>query len=706
MNLFRKLNFHHNLMRNLKITHQFLILFGVLIIGFAAIGVAYKQVLDVNEAGTALLQKTNEFGDLVNQLSGHISEMHAEEKDFLITHDLRYVEHFETLIGEVEQKIIALYEKIPDEKARLLVTQVQEGVAKYKDAFDDMLNTWVLLGLDEKKGLHGEMRAAVHAVEDTVKRLGRIELTASMLQMRRHEKDFIQRQDIKYLRRMDKEHALFADLVEKGKFDAKVKESIMSEMSTYNRAFKAFTKGMGQIEARTDDMQTAVNGLGPLLDSLIEQKTDAAVSNLENVTADRARITFFFIGAIVVVGIFVAFVLLFLALRMRRSLSRLHETVEKVAEGDFTARSQLDTGDELGILAQAFDNLLDERVATQSKVEKENEQLNESIITLMASVAQLSQKDLTVKVEVAEDVTGPVSDAVNLMTTETTKVLTRIRDVAQEVEETANTVRGQAEKVTQVAGQERKLVQDSSDELRKAGITMAQLAKEAKKANGMADSAMQYTQNARESVSSTVGSIEQIREIIRETEKRIKRLGERSQEITSAVNLINTIAERTHILALNASMHAASAGEAGRGFAVVADEVQRLAESSRGATSDIASMVNAIRVETADTVDTMNRVIAQVADGTRLAQEAGERMGETETTTADLVAAVGEIASAAERQARSVLELTKRSQSIVKSTEQTSQELKEQSVYTINLVEYSKTLRESVGVFKLPAVAV
>ena len=118
--------------------------------------------------------------------------------------------------------------------------------------------------------------------------------------------------------------------------------------------------------------------------------------------------------------------------------------------------------------------------------------------------------------------------------------------------------------------------------------------------------------------------MEQIREIIRETEKRIKRLGERSQEITGAVNLINTIAERTHILALNARMHAASAGEAGRGFAVVADEVQRLAESSRAATSDIASMVNAIRVETVDTVDTMNRVIVQVAEGTRLAQEAGQ----------------------------------------------------------------------------------
>jgi methyl-accepting chemotaxis protein len=113
-------------------------------------------------------------------------------------------------------------------------------------------------------------------------------------------------------------------------------------------------------------------------------------------------------------------------------------------------------------------------------------------------------------------------------------------------------------------------------------------------------------------------------------------------------------------------------------------------------------MVNAIRVETADTVDAMNRVIAQVADGTRLAQAAGERMQETETTTANLVTVVGEIAHAAERQARRALELIKLSQMILKSTELTGQELAQQSAQTINLVEYANSLRESVGVFKLP----
>ena len=472
------------------------------------------------------------------------------------------------------------------------------------------------------------------------------------------------------------------------------------------RAFQAFVEATERVETKMDDLQTDQSVLQPLLDSLVQQKESLITAGLAQVASERARqITVFFVGALVAAGTVVAAVLLVLARRMRRSLSRLQSTVQQVAQGDFTARSALATGDELGELGDAFDHLLDERLATLSRAEQENDQLNDSIITLMGAVGQLSQKDLTVKAVVAEDVTGPVADAVNLMASETGKVLSRIREVSQQVEQAANAVQIQAEKVTEVAAQERHLVQESADELRQAGETMTQLAKEAGGADELAAVAMDHTRNALAAVATTVGSMEQIREIIRETEKRIKRLGERSQEITGAVNLINTIAERTHILALNARMHAASAGEAGRGFAVVADEVQRLAESSRAATSDIASMVNAIRVETVDTVDTMNRVIVQVAEGTRLAQEAGQKMGDTESTTARLVAAVQHIAGASEQQAGHALDLMKRSQIILKSTEQTGAELQEQSAHTVNLVDYSNALRESVGVFKLSAAA-
>ena len=231
---------------------------------------------------------------------------------------------------------------------------------------------------------------------------------------------------------------------------------------------------------------------------------------------------------------------------------------------------------------------------------------------------------------------------------------------------------------------------------------MDRIAGLAEACNQTAGEAIDTTRKALETVESTVDGITSTRDTIRETEKRIKRLGERSQEISGVVNLINTIAERTHILALNASMHAASAGEAGRGFAVVADEVQRLAENAREATSQIATLVSSIQVETADTANAMNQAIAEVVEGSRLAEQAGEQMRKTQQTTAELVASVQQIAARSQDQARVSSALLERAKQIQNSTLQTGQQLMEQGQYTESLVDFAGSLLDSVRVFKLP----
>jgi methyl-accepting chemotaxis protein len=253
-----------------------------------------------------------------------------------------------------------------------------------------------------------------------------------------------------------------------------------------------------------------------------------------------------------------------------------------------------------------------------------------------------------------------------------------------------------------VATEEKREVEQSNAELNNASEAMLGVAQLAVSCNEAAEKAIQNTNKAQETVLDTVQGITTIRDTIRETEKRIKRLGERSQEIGGVVNLINNIAERTHILALNASMHAASAGEAGRGFAVVANEVQRLAENSREATSKIAALVNNIQVETADTVITMNEAIGQVVKGTDLAQQAGNEMRVTRETTADLVRLVKRIAEDSNAQVLTTQRLQERALQITKSTEETFEQLQEQGLQTEHLVELSNSLVQSVNVFTLP----
>jgi methyl-accepting chemotaxis protein len=320
---------------------------------------------------------------------------------------------------------------------------------------------------------------------------------------------------------------------------------------------------------------------------------------------------------------------------------------------------------------------------------------------LLQAVAQLSRRDLTVKVPVTQDVTGPVADALNLLTGETAKVLQQVSDISAEVTAASLKVKSQSDTVMNAAALESQQVEQTAQSLERASETMTQIASMAQHCNSAAERAIKTTQQALETVTGTVGGINNTRDTIRETEKRIKRLGERSQEISVAVNLINSIAERTHILALNAAMHAASAGEAGRGFAVVADEVQRLAESARQSTQQIATLVNNIQVETSDTVNTMNAAISQVVEGSKLAEQAGRQMQVTQEATAELVSSVQRIAEQSQQQARSTTELLERASLIKKSTQETSKQLTEQGLQTNLLVEYARNLLATVRVFKL-----
>ena len=231
---------------------------------------------------------------------------------------------------------------------------------------------------------------------------------------------------------------------------------------------------------------------------------------------------------------------------------------------------------------------------------------------------------------------------------------------------------------------------------------MTQVAELAAASNRAAEQATVSTVTALGAVNETVRGMESIRESIAEAEKRIKRLGERSQEITGIVNLINTIAERTHVLALNASMQAAAAGDAGRGFAVVAEEVQRLAESSRQATQQIAQLVNNIQIETSDTINTVNKTISQVVAGSELAAKSGQQMRETQQSTASLVELVKRITASAQVQMKIATELRNRVHQIGASTEKTAAEILLQSEATTDLSKSADRLVESVRVFKLP----
>ena len=379
----------------------------------------------------------------------------------------------------------------------------------------------------------------------------------------------------------------------------------------------------------------------------------------------------------------------------------LSELVKKVAGGDDTVRSTVKTGDELQDLGDTFNQLLDDRIGTLRKAEVENEGLNNSVVSLLGTMFELSQRNLSVRAEVTTDVVGTVADSVNMFADATATALSNVSTVANQVAETAGRVNTNSQSLARQALQDRREVLEMTQEIGQTSTLMQQVASLAEQSNQAAGQATATTLAALRSVNSTVGEMGGIRESIGEMEKRVKRLGERSQEISQIVTVINSISERTHVLALNASMQAAMAGEAGRGFAVVTEEVQRLADASRNATMQIAQLSQNIQLETSETVAALNRTVTDVVRGSEIAEKSGQQMQETKTANARLAETVQRIANESTRQIALAVRLAQRAEAITKSNEQSDRLMKNTSDDVAVLVQSSDRLIGVVSEFKL-----
>ena len=520
--------------------------------------------------------------------------------------------------------------------------------------------------------------------------------------------DKLMRSNSRYV--LEDKAALFAQLGDK--LDAKTKAVIERKNSSVglikidSDATRPALEGKeGVVEFVDFRGRPSIGAYAPVkiqgLDWAIVAKIDEAEASKPIDALNKSSLLRALLIAAVVVVVAGLAVTLFLR-RFLSPITKLSDTVKAVAGGDSAARSQLTEKDEIGDLGRAFDTLLDDRIAALEKATQENETINNSAIGLLQGVFQLSNRDLTVRAPVTEDIIGTVSASVNQLADEIGTTLVDVRSVANEVKRTSGTLQEQSKFVENAALRERESLDSMAQTLGLATQQLSDVAQLSSTSSATALRTATATQAAQTAVEGTVRGMGALRESISETEKRFKRLGERSQEISSAVALVNTISERTHVLSLNASMQAATAGEAGRGFAVVAQEVQRLSDSSRQATAQISQLVANIQAETNETLLTMNRLISDVVAQTELAQLAGREMTQTQTATTELVGLVQQIAAFSSQQEALATALQQNVLDINDSTNLTSSAIAQQSEATRTLVMYAGRLTDAVGQFTLP----
>lgn len=480
-------------------------------------------------------------------------------------------------------------------------------------------------------------------------------------------------------------------------------------LSKYLAALKSFDATDAETGKKVDVLVRGVDrATSSNFDKLIEELvayTSASLTAGETAAQETSKTSL--LGTLI--GLLIALILFATAFiiirRVNRDIQALNTVVGKLNAGDFNARSAVTANgkDELNRLSGALNELLDARLSALTLANSENEQLNESITTIMMSVAELSQRNLNVKVPVSEDITGAVSDAINMMTTSTTKALREVRTISTQVSDSTGRVRQRADTVMQLADEASNQANAASAELSTTANALQKIGEQAQDAGREAERALAKTGDALTVVRETVAGISISRDQIRETEKRVKRLAERSQEISSAVSIIGKISERTSVLALNASMQAVAAGEAGRGFAAVADEVKRLAESAREATQQIAGLVSAIQSDTTETLQAMNGTIAQVVDITKLADRAGIQMNDTREATEALVISVRSISQATQSQGEASQRLLARAYDLISASQRTLEEIEQQRGDTEHLTESASALARTVSEFRLPA---
>ena len=340
--------------------------------------------------------------------------------------------------------------------------------------------------------------------------------------------------------------------------------------------------------------------------------------------------------------------------------------------------------------------------ARVARLQEEYDRNQNAILRLLDEIADLADGDLRSYATVSEDFTGAIADSINFAIDQLRDLVSRINETSQEVAQyTANTqhITNQLAEASEHQAQE---IAGASSAINEMAMSIDEVSANASESAQVAERSVQIASNGADVVQRSIQGMDIIREQIQETSKRIKRLGESSQEIGNIVALINDIADQTNILALNAAIQASMAGEAGRGFAVVADEVQRLAERSASATKQIETLVKTIQTDTNEAVISMEQTTSEVVKGASLTKDAGVALGEIQNVSTNLAKLIANISDAAKLQSASAGHIATTMNVVQEITSQTTSATFDTARSVSELASMAESLRESVTDFKLP----
>lgn len=580
----------------------------------------------------------------VSQLRTGILLLRKDEKDFLMRLDLKYRDsfnqHFSTSLRDVETLATRLSAHgIETENAR----QLREVMLNYQQKFTLLVEHQQTLGLDSNSGLYGELREAVHQVESHINEYSDYQLMADMLMLRRREKDFMLRNDLKYLAKFKQDFTqLTSSLRASSVIPDTTKAAINKAAQNYQQTFSQFVAskerlGLSSSEGILGELRQTVHKSDNLLTSLYQQ-TDIAIEELRQSTHLISIISAVFIGIVITL------IIIFLALNISRPVKYLADLMARISfNKDLTERYNYNGVDEINIVGASLNSML-------SSFEKSMGEVYRSTLLLTSSSDQLNA------------ITQKTSDGVNRQQLETDSVATAMHEMTSTVQE------------------------------------IARSASEAALSSNIAN---EESIKGQELANSTSALIQVLAEQVIATADEMEQLQAETENINTVLQVIGSIAEQTNLLALNAAIEAARAGEQGRGFAVVADEVRTLASRSHNSTQEIRQIIERLQAKTQSAVNVMKSGDGQAQSCVKQAEIAGEAMGKITQAVSSISEQNFQIASAAEEQ-NSVAEEINRNVVNINSIAKESKDSVAKTLQTsAALASLASELQGVIGQFKL-----
>ncbi|WP_299473114.1 HAMP domain-containing methyl-accepting chemotaxis protein [uncultured Roseibium sp.] len=588
----------------LRIRTRINLLVALTLFAISALGITYLT----GRAGTqASLESKNQFAalyELVQAVEIGALQMRRSEKDFLLRRDMKYVDRYDKSVKTVDAALEQMSQLTASAAVSENVQRLKEGVKRHQTQFHKVSDLRVKVGLSEKEGLEGELRTAVHNVEELLKTAELDSLTVKMLMMRRHEKDFIMRGAEKYVARIDKRREEFDGLLKNSSLPPELIADLTTLMDQYQAGFKAFAETAMILAPETKQLSQIFAEMQPDFAKIRELSEEGQnVANADFTSTMKTTDQTFLVASI---GILAGGI--FLGLLIGRSIStpinQLNNAMKSLAAGDASAElPRLDTKTEIGEMVetvQFFKNASAERMDLMNESRRDQE----------AREHRQSKVDDLVR-DFRETVQG---------------VLEAVNSENREMESSAGSLSTIASQTTSQADSVSSASQDASKNVEAVAVA----------AEALSTSISEISHQ----VAQTKTIVEQATDATIETDTKIAGLAASADKIGEVILLIQGIAEQTNLLALNATIEAARAGEAGKGFAVVASEVKELATQTAKATEAISTQITDIQKETESSVEAIRGIaetMREVSSATEAISAAVEEQGTSTTEISENV---------------------------------------------------------------------